>query len=49
MINFNNEDILSDTWAMMWMRDYKIDPQKLGEFKIISTPETGQLNLTFPM
>jgi serine/threonine protein phosphatase 1 len=33
--NFENEDIFSDTWAMMWEKDYKIDPVKLGNCKII--------------
>jgi serine/threonine protein phosphatase 1 len=33
--NFKNADIFSDTWAMMWVKDYKIEPDKLGEFKII--------------
>ncbi|MEI6062649.1 MAG: metallophosphoesterase [Bacteroidota bacterium] len=33
--NFNNEDIFSDTQSMMWVRDFKIDPEKLGNRKII--------------
>lgn len=33
--NFKTNDIFSDTHAMMWVRDYKIDPEKLGDFKII--------------
>ncbi len=33
--NFENEDIFSDTLAMMWTREYKIDPEKLGNRKII--------------
>jgi len=33
--NFENDDIFSDTQSMMWIRDYKIDPEKLGIRKII--------------
>jgi len=33
--NFENKDIFSDTQAMMWIREYKIDPEKLGNRKII--------------
>ena len=33
--NFDNDDIFSDTQAMMWIREYKIDPEKLGNRKII--------------
>lgn len=33
--NFEKEDIFSDTQSMMWIRDYKIDPEKLGNRKII--------------
>jgi len=33
--NFEIEDIFSDTQSMMWIRDYKIDPGKLGSRKII--------------
>jgi serine/threonine protein phosphatase 1 len=33
--NFEVEDIFSDTQSMMWIRDYKIDPAKLGDRKII--------------
>ncbi len=33
--NFENDDIFSDTNAMMWIREYKIDPVKLGTRKII--------------
>jgi serine/threonine protein phosphatase 1 len=33
--NFELDDIFSDTQAMMWIREYKIDPQKLGNRKII--------------
>ena len=33
--NFENDDIFSDTQSMMWIREYKIDPEKLGNNKII--------------
>ena len=33
--NFDIDDIFSDTQSMMWIRDYKIDPEKLGNRKII--------------
>jgi serine/threonine protein phosphatase 1 len=33
--NFEIDDIFSDTQSMMWIRDYKIDPVKLGNRKII--------------
>ncbi len=33
--NFEIEDIFSDTESMMWIREYKIDPVKLGDRKII--------------
>ncbi len=33
--NFGNEDIFSDTLSMMWIRDFKIDPEKLGNRKVI--------------
>jgi serine/threonine protein phosphatase 1 len=33
--NFDNDDIFSDTESMMWIREYKIDPVKLGDNKII--------------
>ena len=33
--NFENEDMFSDTLSMMWIREYKIDPEKLGNRKII--------------
>jgi serine/threonine protein phosphatase 1 len=33
--NFELDDIFSDTQSMMWIRDYKIDPEKLGNRKII--------------
>ena len=33
--NFEIDDIFSDTQSMMWIRDYKIDPVKLGNNKII--------------
>ncbi len=33
--NFELDDIFSDTQSMMWIRDYKIDPAKLGKYKII--------------
>lgn len=33
--NFEKEDIFSDTLSMMWIREYKIDPEKLGNRKII--------------
>lgn len=33
--NFDNDDIFSDTQSMMWIREYKIDPEKLGNRKII--------------
>jgi len=33
--NFNNKDIFSDKRAMMWSRDYVIDPEKLGNRRII--------------
>lgn len=33
--NFENDDIFSDTQSMMWIREYKIDPVKLGYRKII--------------
>jgi serine/threonine protein phosphatase 1 len=33
--NFENDDIFSDTISMMWIREYKIDPKKLGKYKII--------------
>jgi serine/threonine protein phosphatase 1 len=33
--NFEIDDIFSDTQSMMWIRDYKIDPEKLGNRKII--------------
>ena len=33
--NFEVDDIFSDTQAMMWIREYKINPAKLGDRKII--------------
>jgi len=33
--NFDIDDIFSDTQSMMWIRDYKADPEKLGNRKII--------------
>jgi serine/threonine protein phosphatase 1 len=33
--NFENDNIFSDTQSMMWIREYKIDPEKLGNRKII--------------
>jgi serine/threonine protein phosphatase 1 len=33
--NFEIDDILSDTESMMWIREFKIDPVKLGDNKII--------------
>lgn len=33
--NFDNDDIFRDTQSMMWIREYKIDPEKLGNRKII--------------
>jgi serine/threonine protein phosphatase 1 len=33
--NFEIDDIFSDTQSMMWIREYKIDPAKLGGRKII--------------
>jgi serine/threonine protein phosphatase 1 len=33
--NFEIADIFSDTQSMMWIRDYKIDSKKLGNYKII--------------
>ncbi len=33
--NFELDDIFSDTQSMMWIREYKIDPVKLGNRKII--------------
>ncbi len=33
--NFENDNIFSDTTSMMWIREYKIDPTKLGTRKII--------------
>jgi serine/threonine protein phosphatase 1 len=33
--NFEKEDIFSDTQSMMWIREYKIDTEKLGNYKII--------------
>ena len=33
--NFELDDIFSDTQSMMWIREYKIDPAKLGNRKII--------------
>ncbi|MDO9256339.1 MAG: metallophosphoesterase [Bacteroidales bacterium] len=33
--NFEVDDIFSDTQAMMWIREYKINPEKLGDRKII--------------
>lgn len=33
--NFELDDIFSDTQSMMWIREYKIDPAKLGGRKII--------------
>jgi serine/threonine protein phosphatase 1 len=33
--NFEIDDIFSDTQSMMWIREYKIDPAKLGNRKII--------------
>jgi serine/threonine protein phosphatase 1 len=33
--NFEIDDIFSDTHSMMWIREYKIDPVKLGGRKII--------------
>jgi serine/threonine protein phosphatase 1 len=33
--NFDIDDIFSDTQSMMWIREYKIDPVKLGNRKII--------------
>lgn len=33
--NFEIDDIFSDTQSMMWVREYKIDPVKLGNRKII--------------
>lgn len=33
--NFKNENIFSDEHAMMWIREYEIDPEKLDGRKII--------------
>lgn len=33
--NFELDNIFSDTQSMMWIREYKIDPEKLGNHKII--------------
>jgi len=33
--NFKSDDIFSDTFSMMWVRDYKIDTAKLGNNRII--------------
>jgi serine/threonine protein phosphatase 1 len=33
--NFESDDIFGDTQSMMWIREYKIDPKKLGNRKII--------------
>jgi serine/threonine protein phosphatase 1 len=33
--NFELDDIFSDTESMLWIRDYKINPEKLGNRKII--------------
>ena len=33
--NFELDDIFSDTQSMMWIREYRIDPEKLGNRKII--------------
>jgi len=33
--NFEIDDIFSDTQSMMWIREYRIDPVKLGGRKII--------------
>ena len=33
--NFENDDIFADTTSMLWIREYKIDPVKLGTRKII--------------
>jgi serine/threonine protein phosphatase 1 len=33
--NFEQDDIFSDTQSMMWIREYKIDTEKLGKRKII--------------
>ncbi len=33
--NFEIDDIFSDTQSMMWIREYKIDSEKLGNRKII--------------
>jgi serine/threonine protein phosphatase 1 len=33
--NFEIDDIFSDTQSMMWIREYKIDAEKLGKRKII--------------
>jgi serine/threonine protein phosphatase 1 len=33
--NFEIDNIFSDTQSMMWIREYKIDPVKLGNRKII--------------
>lgn len=34
-LNFNIEDPFSDEWAMLWLKDYKIIPKKIGYRKLI--------------
>jgi len=34
-LNFNNEDPFEDKHAMLWLRDYNIKPEKIGNRRII--------------
>ena len=34
-LNFKIEDPFSDEWAMLWLKDYKIIPKKIGHRKLI--------------
>ncbi len=34
-LNFNREDPFEDKWSMLWSRDYKIEPEKIGHRRII--------------
>lgn len=34
-LNFRNDDPFSDEWAMLWLKDYKIVPSKIGNRRLI--------------
>jgi serine/threonine protein phosphatase 1 len=34
-LNFKEEDPFTDTQSMLWIRDFKVDPEKIGNRKVI--------------